>query len=279
MKILITGGDGQLAKSIAGFYPDENLVLVSKKDLDVTDRDGVFQKISEQKPDIVFHFASLTRGDECTKNPELAHKINVVGTENVVKAVKRLGIELVFVSTNEVFDGEKKDPYTEDDSPNPITVVGETKYDAEKKIRENLEKYYIIRTSWLFSKWSNNFLQAIFKKAKDKKRVELVVDEVSSPTYSIDLAKAIKELVDTGKYGIYNLANSGQASRLEFAKKAFELKGLSDVEINPLPLASFNRLSKPPLFTPLSIKKANGLGINIRDWESALAEFLSENNI
>jgi dTDP-4-dehydrorhamnose reductase len=274
MKIFITGSDGQLAKSIAFLYKKHNLYLAKRDKLDVTDKKQVAKLILDFNPDIVFHFASLTRGDECAKNPDIAFKINVKGTKNVVSSCKKNDIPLLFVSTNEVFDGEKKSAYTEKDKPNPITVVGKTKLEAEKIIKENLRKYFIIRTSWLYSEWSSNFLHAVLDKARKDKKIELVEDEISSPTYSVDLAKAIKKLIKTRKYGTYHLSNIGSVSRLEFAKKAFEICGVKGVKIIPIKLDKFRRLSKPPLFTPLNSNKAKKIKITMTRWDNALKRFL-----
>ena len=277
MRILITGANSQLAKSILELevFPKENLFLASKNTLDITNRKKVFKLISKLKPEIVFHFASMTRGDECAKDPKKAYLINVTGTKNVVDACKIYMSSILFISTNEVFDGKKKAPYTENDKPNPVTVVGSTKYDAEKYIKKNLTKFYIVRTSWLYSKWSSNFLHAVFSKARENREIELVEDEIGSPTYSLDLAVAIKKLIFLKKYGIYHLSNAGNVSRLAFAKKAFEIKNIKNIKIIPIKLENYLRLSKPPLFTALDNNKAKRLGIILPNWKSALKRFLN----
>jgi dTDP-4-dehydrorhamnose reductase len=275
MKIFITGSDGQLAQSIAGLYSQKDLYLASKKTLDITDEKKVTSQIINFKPDIVFHFASLTRGDECAKNPEKARAINVKGTKYVVEACRKLDIPILFVSTNEVFDGKKRKSYIENDTPNPVTVAGKTKYEAEKIIMKNLKKYYIVRTSWLYSKWSSNFVHAVLKKARKDNKIELVKDEIGTPTYSQDLAQAIKKLLLTKKYGVYHLVNKGIVSRLDFAKKVFEIKKLK-VKITPVKLNDFNRISKPPKYTPLKNIIAREHGITLPRWDHALRRFLED---
>jgi dTDP-4-dehydrorhamnose reductase len=226
MKMLITGANGQLAKTFshAFDYDKDTLFLFTKKDLDITNRKQVLKKISNIMPDIVLHFASMTRGDDCAKYPEKAYDINVNGTKNVVDACKSINAQLLFISTNEVFDGKKKTAYYESDTPRPITVAGQTKYEAEKIVIKNLHKYFIVRTSWLFGKWSNNFLNTVLNMARSNMEIKVVVDEISSPTYSVDLCYAIKKLISTKKYGIYHLSNAGKASRFDFAKKAFAIR-------------------------------------------------------
>lgn len=274
MRIFITGANGQLAKSIISLYQEEELFLADRKTLDITDKKKVLSLVAKFKPDIIFHFASLTRGDECAKDPEKAFTINVKGTQNIIEACQKVGAELLFVSTNEVFDGKKKSRYTEKDKPNPITVVGQTKLEAEKLIAKSLKKYYIVRTSWLYSDWSSNFLHVVVGKAKKDGQLELVSDEVSSPTYSLDLALALQKLIKSHKYGLYHLANFGTVSRLNFAKEAFKILKIKKVKIIPKKLKDFNRLSKPPLFTPLNSSKAKKLGIVLPKWNKSLESFL-----
>src|SRR3989344_2764753 len=143
MKVFITGANGQLAKSFSEIYPKNELYCVTKDKLDVRNKNQVFKQVEMFKPDIILHFASMTRGDECAKNPEIAHQINVNGTRNIVEVCKKNDITVLFVSTNEVFNGKKGSAYTETDTPNPITVAGMTKHEAEKIVIENLTKYFI----------------------------------------------------------------------------------------------------------------------------------------
>lgn len=280
MRIFITGGNGQLAKSIGELYgKSEDIYYASKNTLDITNRSDVLAQVKSFRPNIIFHFASMTRGDECAKNPVLAKKINVGGTKNIVAACKKYGSALLFVSTNEVFDGKKRSPYNENDTPNPITVVGETKLQAENVIRENMSDFYIIRTSWLYSDWSSNFIHAVLKKAIKDKEIELVDDEIGSPTYSLDLARAIQKLIQTDQFGTYHVANEGVVSRLEFAKKAFKIYKMKNIKIIPVNLSHFNRLSKPPLYSALKNTKTKKIGIEMPIWDDALKRFLSENNL
>lgn len=275
MRIFITGANGQLAKTIAEMYPQKDLFLGTKDVLDVTDKDAVRKHIKKFKPDIIFHFASITRGDECALNPEKAYTINVKGTEDISDAAAEVDASVLLVSTNEVFDGKKAEPYDEDDEPNPITVVGKTKLEAEKIIKKKNKKHFIVRTSWLYSKWNSNFIHFVLQKAANEKKITLVKDEVSTPTFSVDLAVALQKLVQTKAYGTYHLSNEGSASRLEFAKKAFAIKELTDVEINAIHLKDFKRASTPPLYSPLKNKKARKLGIILPEWDEALVRFLS----
>ncbi len=275
MKVLITGANGQLAKAISIQDKRNEIIATGKNQLDVTDKTQCTEFLAKVKPDIVYHFASMTRGDECAANPQLAYKVNVVGTRNLARATAKLNIPILFVSTNEVFDGKKSTPYTESDTPNPKTIVGKNKLEAEKIVAKTNPKHYIVRTMWLYSKWSNNFIHAILKKATVNKTIKLVYDEIGSPTNTLDLAKAITKLTKTNKFGVYHLANKGSASRMDFGEEVFQRLGI-DINIIPVSLNDYKRLSKPPLYSVLGNVKAKKLGITMRGWKTALKEFLSK---
>jgi dTDP-4-dehydrorhamnose reductase len=278
MKILITGANGQLAKTVTYYNKVHDLILATKSVINIEDRRDVYQKITMYKPDIVYHFASMTRGDECAANPKKAYKVNVTGTRHIARITAKLGIPIVFVSTNEVFDGTKQTPYTESDIPNPKTVVGKNKYKAEQIIITTNPQHYIVRTMWLYSEWSNNFIQAIVKKSRNNASINLVSDEIGSPTNTSDLAQAIMLLSATGKYGVYHIANTGSASRLDFGREVFN-KLKINITIRPVLLNDFKRASKPPKYSVLESKKISKMGILMRDWQSALNDFLTHNSI
>jgi len=278
MKILITGANGQLAKTVAYYNKVHDLILATKSVINIEDRRDVYQKITMYKPDIVYHFASMTRGDECAANPKKAYKVNVTGTRHIARITAKLGIPIVFVSTNEVFDGTKQTPYTESDIPNPKTVVGKNKYKAEQIIITTNPQHYIVRTMWLYSEWSNNFIQAIVKKSRNNASINLVSDEIGSPTNTSDLAQAIMLLSATGKYGVYHITNTGSASRLDFGREVFN-KLKINITIRPVLLNDFKRASKPPKYSVLESKKISKMGILMRNWQSALNDFLTHNTI
>lgn len=276
MRILITGAEGQLGKSIITFLEKHKLFLLNKKTGNILDKNLISNVFNSFKPEIVFHFASLTKGDECARNPELAYEINVQGTINIVDLCKKHDAPILFVSTNEVFDGTKNDYYIETDLPNPITVVGKTKFEAENYIKNNLNKYFIVRTMWLYSKWSSNFLHAIINKVKNTNEITLVSDEIGSPTSSADLSKAILKLIEKNQYGIYHLVNEGKTSRLEFGTKILELMNMK-AEIKSISLKDFDRVSKPPLFSALKNLNAKKLNVTLPPWEKALEQFILNN--
>ncbi len=278
MKIFVTGGDGQLGKCLKSFAnKGDTLKFASRNDLDITNPKEVLSVITAFKPNIVLHFAAKTRGDDCARDPKVARLINVRGTRNIITACKNIGADLLFISTNEVFDGKKRSPYSEKDKPNPISIVGKQKFQAEQAIRNSMRNYYIVRTMWLYSEYSSNFLQAIFDKARKNIRVRIVDDEIGSPTSTAELARAILKLIKTKKYGTYHLANRGQASRYEFAMVALNAADISNIKILPVKLSDYKRLSPPPKYSPLSSAKAEKLGILFSDWKVPLIQFVKKN--
>lgn len=276
MRILVTGGNGQLAKTIHLLDKKNIIVLARQKELNVTNKESISAAMKKYSPDMIYHFASVTRGDQCAQHPDLAYKVNVVGTKNIAKATKDVDIPVVFVSTNEVFDGKKTKPYTESDKPNPQSVVGKNKWDAEKIIARINPKHYIVRTIWLYSEWSENFIHAIVKKARSEKSIKLVNNEVGCPTYSLDLAIAIQKLTSTRVYGTYHLSNKGSVSRLDFGVEVFRLLNLHP-HIIPISLKEYDRMSLPPEYSVLANIRAKELGITMRNWKLALKDFFGKN--
>jgi dTDP-4-dehydrorhamnose reductase len=229
-------------------------IIASNTDLKKSDLLKVGQPLAifGIKPDVkevpVKNEKTIVKKEEEPK----AYQINVVGTRNVARVTAKMDIPLVFVSTNEVFDGSSNSPYKETDVPHPKTVVGKDKYKAEQVIQKTNRKYIIIRTMWLYSDWSENFIHAIIKKAKNNSSIKLVYDEIGSPTNSNDLAKAILKLIKHKKYGIYHITNKGSASRLEFGREILKQLHFT-TKIQAIPLVEFKRLSKPPLYSVLDL--------------------------
>lgn len=279
-KILITGGSGQLARCISLANKSDQLYIPSRAELDVTYENRVKEYLNDTHPDIVIHLASLTRGDECAKNPEKAYNVNVEGTKNVAFICNKLNIPILLVSTNEVFDGTRKRPYIESDLPNPITMAGKTKYLSEIIVRQFTNKFYIVRTMWLYSEWSNNFIHSIVQIARNRKEIAFTSDEIGSPTNSHDLAHALLQLIGTNRYGCYHIVNKGSVSRSVFGRRVLTKLGLvNNIHIKDTPLNSFARLSKPPLSSSLTSNKLQDVGIDLRDWSKALDDFLKQNPI
>ena len=276
MRVVITGGTGQLGRALARQLASGHEVFaLGRRELDVTHPDaGV--KVVRLNPDVVIHCAAWTDVDGCARDPERAYLVNALGTRNVVLGCQQAGCPLVYISTNEVFDGRSTRPYYEYDPPNPINPYGRSKLAGEQVVQTMLDRFYIVRTAWLFGCDRENFVTKIFRRADTVRRLEVVTDEVGSPTYVEDLAAAIARLIETGVYGIYHFVNSGQASRYELAVKALELCGRRNISIRGIRLAEYRRASTPPPYSVLANLAGRTIGIEFRPWEEALAEYLRQ---
>lgn len=277
MKILLTGHKGQLGRTLLSLL--EKAHEVQGFDLpehNITDRSLVNKVLRHFRPDLVIHPAAMTDVDGCARNPMLAYCVNGMGTQNLALAAAETGAEMLYVSTNEVFDGTADTPYDEWAACNPINPYGRSKLAGEWYTQRLLTRFYIVRIAWLFAKGGRNFPHRILQLADEKGYLRVVTDEVASPTYVVDLAQAISQLIETHAYGIYHLVNDGIASRYEYAKEILQLSGRTNVPISPITSADFQRSSAPPLYAPLANYAAASLGIQMRPWQEALAEFLEQ---
>lgn len=275
MRLLITGAKGQLGRALQAALSGHELALIDLPELDILDRAGLKDSVLAFRPDVVIHAAAYTDVDGCAREPELAYRVNALGTRNVALACQAAGCALAYVSTNEVFDGRKTEPYLEFDPPNPINAYGKSKLAGEQFTRDLLSRFYIVRTAWLYGRGGSNFVTKIIQRADQDRRLRVVSDEVGSPTFADDLADALAQLVGTGAYGVYHLVNAGLASRFEFAAKIVELSGRAYVPIEPIASSEFQRASVPPSYTPLRNYVGAELGIRLRPWPAALAEYIS----
>ena len=209
MKILITGSNGMLGFDLKEVLSDKHeLILTTSKTLDITDKNHTLEFILSQKPDIVINSAAYTDVDGCEENKQHAYDVNAEGVRNLALACKQSGSVLVHISTDYVFNGKNDRPWVEDDKTGPISVYGKTKLEGEQAIKEILDEYFIIRTAWLYGVNGRNFPKTMLELAKNHSEITVVYDEVGSPTYTLDLARAIGELIETDFYGVYHLTNS-----------------------------------------------------------------------
>lgn len=283
-KILITGAEGMLGSALLQQAADKFLSFPTTfNDLDITDSAKVRERFLEIKPQIVIHTAAYTEVDGCEKNPEVAFRVNVVGTQNVTEACRGVGATLIFISSDYVFDGTKRTPYTEQDQTNPLGVYGKNKLEAEDIIRRLLPQYLIIRSSFLFGKGKKGFVEAILEQARKNKTVKVVSDKYGSPTYVNDLAQAILSLCDllvAGEFvfsenNIINITNRGFCSWLEYAQKAIEFSQIKGVTILPIRLADYPFKAKRPVYSVLDNSKFVKItGKALRPWQEALREYL-----
>jgi dTDP-4-dehydrorhamnose reductase len=272
MRITITGAFGQLGTCLQETLAGEELVAADLPEYDVTQAASV-ESIAATEPDLVIHCAAMTNVDGCARDPEAAYLVNALGTQRVALACQKAGAEMLYISTNEVFDGSKGTPYLEFDEPAPINVYARSKLAGERYVQALLSRFYIVRTAWLYARGRNNFVSKILHTADRRGELSVVTDEVSSPTYASDLAEAIARLIRTGHYGIYHFTNEGLCSRYDFAVEILKLAGRQDIPIHPMTLAQYVRASTPPPYTPLRNFCGAALGITLRPWQEALADY------
>ncbi|MBO0431548.1 dTDP-4-dehydrorhamnose reductase [Enterococcus sp. DIV0660C] len=273
---LLTGGNGQLGTELRHLLDEKNLPYVSTdaKELDITDEKGTMEYITELKPDVIFHCAAYTAVDKAEdEGKELDEKINVDGTRNVALAAKAVHAKLVYISTDYVFDGKKKDEeYQVDDETNPLNEYGRTKLLGEQAVQEILEDYYIIRTSWVFGIYGHNFVFTMQRLAETHDRLTIVNDQFGRPTWTRTLAEFMVYVInEKAPYGIYQLSNENSCSWYEFAK---EILKNSDVEVAPVTSAEFPQKALRPQYAVMSLEKAESLGFSIPTWQEALAQML-----
>jgi dTDP-4-dehydrorhamnose reductase len=272
MKILITGGQGQLGKSLQRALADHDVMAPGRDSLDVTDAGATLGAIHAAAPAIVINCAAWTDTAGCERDPERALEVNGKGAGNVAAACAGVGASLVHISTNEVFDGTSA-PYAEDAAPNPVNEYGRSKLAGEDAVRAATEKHYIVRTSWLYGAGRVSFPEKIIERALQDGRVRGVTDEIASPTWTNDLASAIPGLIQTETYGTYHLAGEGACSRLEWAQEVLRLAGI-DVPAEAATQADFALPFRKPVDSTLANSRAAALGITLRPWRDALAEHM-----
>ncbi len=276
MKILITGANGMLGHDLASVLVDHELFLFDSKSLDITDKNKVETEVGKVKPDIVINSAAFTDVDGCESQYEAAYDVNANGPRNLALVCKDLNIPLLHVSTDYVFKGDKNTPLVEDDPVGPKTAYGKTKLEGEEFIKEILDDYYIIRTAWLYGHNGANFVETMLSLAENNTELNVVNDQIGSPTFTYDLAVKIKEIIESGKYGIYHVTNSGYCSWYDFACEIFKLSNIN-IKVNPVSTEEFPRPAIRPKYSVLSNKKLTDNGFKpLRNYVDALKKYLEE---
>ena len=275
MKILITGSNGMLGHDLIEVLKDKHeLLLTTSKTLDITDGDSVMDFILKSNPDIVINSAAYTDVDGCESNPDLAYNVNGEGVKNLALACREVDCPLVHISTDYVFNGQNDRPWVEDDEIGPISIYGKSKLEGEEHIKEILEKYFIVRTAWLYGVNGRNFPRTMLELAQNHSEITVVYDEVGTPTYTPDLAKGISELIETDYYGTYHLTNSGNCSWCEFARYIFEVADV-DVKVIPVTASEFARPAPRPSYSVLENRKWVENGFEpLRNYKEAIKEYI-----
>ena len=277
MKILIIGASGLLGKAVTEELKDYEIFTPTSNELDITKREKVEKYVLEKLPNIIINCAAYTNVDKAEEEKEYAYNINCIGTLNLAQICNNYNITLIHISTDYVFDGKKAQYYSykEDDELylNPTTMYGITKLQGEKKIINFCEKYYILRTSWLFGD-GKNFIRTIISLSKENSEINVVNDQFGNPTYTVDLERFIKQIIMKPiPYGIYNATNLGSTSWYELAKKVL-IYTKSNCKVNPISTQNSNRKARRPKNSSLDVTKLIKQGIEIQTYDNALERFL-----
>lgn len=281
MKILITGANGMLAKAVINQFKDNNeLILTDVSELDITNETKTNEFIKNIKPDYIINCAAYTAVDKAEEDVGLAEKVNSIGPRNLAIAAKENNAILIHISTDYVFNGELdiSKSYIESDKIDPVTIYGKTKAAGENSIIENCDNYYIFRTAWLYGD-GNNFVRTMIKLGKEKEEVNVVSDQHGSPTYTVDLASIINQVIEKKlPYGIYHSTNEGFTTWYDFTKKIYEMAKLS-CKVNPVTSEEFIRPAKRPKNSKMSKSKLLENGVIIPKYEDALERYLKTENV
>jgi dTDP-4-dehydrorhamnose reductase len=278
-RALIAGGEGLLARTMRASLSASGwqVLAPSHAELDITNDGEVQRAVSDFKPHFIINCASTGDVDQCERDPEWAFAVNELGPRLLTRACNRTGAEMVHTSTDYVFDGAKQGFYTQEDEPRPESVYGKSKLAGEIAVSEEAERFYIIRTSWLFGVGGKNFGSRVLEYASKNPQLKGVVDQTSIPTYAPDLARRIEEIIGVGTYGLYHGTNSGVGTWYEFAKLALELAGISNIEIEPVRRADLKQLAPRPGNSAMRCLLSEKIGLApLRDWRDTVPEFVRE---
>lgn len=277
--ILVTGAGGQLGlslKQIKGSYPQFNFLFADKKDLDITYENSIDRFFNQNNLDLVVNCAAYTAVDLAESNPEQAYLVNATATKNLAQATAKHNIPLIHISTDYVFDGNISKPRLETDPVNPINIYGQTKLLGEQLALAANPQTVVIRTSWVYSVHQNNFVKTMCKLFSDKSEINVINDQIGSPTHALDLAHAILQIANSSNkaFGIFNYSNEGQCSWYEFALKIKEITNAT-ININPIPSSAYPTTAKRPAFSLLDKTKIkNTYKIEVPNWQSSLENML-----
>lgn len=279
--ILVTGVNGQLGFDVVKEIKKRNIEClgIDKEQLDITNSDDVYEYITRLKPECVIHCAAYTAVDRAEDEKEICFKVNVYGTENIAKACKAIDAKMIYISTDYVFDGQGDNPFEVDGNINPLSVYGMTKYEGELKVKDILDKYFIVRISWVFGVNGNNFIKTMLRLGKEKESINVVCDQIGSPTYTADLAPLLCDMAASEKYGVYNATNEGFCSWAEFAEEIMKQARLR-CKVNHIPTSEYAAKAIRPFNSRMSKQSLINNGFETMPiWKDALHRFLKEIDI
>ena len=281
MVVLVTGANGQLGqaiRSVVGNYPSIDFVFCSSSQLNITDSSNCESVFEKYKPQFCINAAAYTAVDKAETESEKAYAINVTGAQNLAAVCKLNNTTLLHVSTDFVFDGLATQPYSEEAVPNPTGVYGVTKLQGEQAIQNTWEKHFIVRTSWVYSEFANNFMKTMLRLASERDSLSVVSDQIGTPTNAVDLAECLLTIISTQHpipntkylYGIYNFSNEGQCSWYDFAAEIFKVNNIT-IHLQAIPTSAYPTPAKRPAYSVLDKSKIKSLfGIEVKDWKESL---------
>lgn len=281
MKVLVTGANGQLGYDVVKELQKQNIECygATREEFDLVDFEATKNFIINYMPDVVIHCAAYTVVDKAEDEQGLCYLVNVSATENIAEICKKINAKILYISTDYVFDGTKDGFYEVDHEPNPINVYGKTKLLGEQAVQRILDKYFIVRISWVFGEHGNNFVKTMLRLGKECKEINVVADQYGSPTYTADLASLLIEMIQTDKYGIYHATNEGVCTWAEFAEEIFKIVDM-DVKVNHITTAEYPTKAKRPINSRLSKRS---LIINnfkkLPVWQSSLKKLIDKLNL
>lgn len=278
MKVLVTGDKGQLGFDVVRELNERKIECLGAdyEDFDITNKDETFQFIENYNPNVIIHCAAYTAVDKAEDEEEKCSKVNFEGTRNIALCAEKIGAKMVYISTDYVFDAKGEDYLEVDDPKNPKNVYGKTKLLGEKAVEEIVEKYFIVRTSWVFGINGGNFVKTMRRVGLQNDEVSVVADQIGSPTYTYDLSKLLCDMVESEKYGVYHATNEDICSWAEFCEKIFQLSGIK-AKVNHISTEQFNAKAQRPKNSRLSKKCLDEAGFKrLPTWQDALERFIKQ---
>lgn len=274
MKLLVTGAGGMLGQALSACLQSRghNVVSVPKERLDVTNYTQCLEVIEDQEPDLIIHCGAYTKVDQAESEPNLAYHINGYGTENLAVACNIFETPMLYFSSDYVFDGEQNQPYTPWDATRPISIYGKSKLAGEKAVQRHLQRFYIVRTSWLYGPNGKNFVDTISSMANDRKTLRVVSDQIGSPTCTLSLSETVADLIGTGRWGVYHGTDDGVTSWYEFAKEILRDR---DNEVIPIATSEMPRPATRPKYSVLDkTTLINTIGRELPPWQESLKTYM-----
>ncbi len=277
MKVLVTGINGQLGHDVMGELKKRGheAVGVDIEEMDITDAECVKRVMTQTAPEAVIHCSAYTAVDRAEEEVELCRQVNAEGTKNVAEVCAGLDCKLLYLSTDYIFSGEGERPWEPGDEPDPLNIYGLTKFEGEQEIKSRMDKYFIVRISWVFGVNGNNFIKTMLRLGRENGAVRVVDDQIGSPTYTYDLAVLLVDMIETEKYGEYHASNEGTCSWYEFAKEIFSAAGMNEVEVTPVSSEEFQAKAKRPKNSRMSKEKLVKNGFNkLPSWQDAVKRYV-----